>query len=315
MNRITDLAQNRLLKSVILDGQSRIADRQKQISTMQKSQDYAGIYTESMRLVSIESSERRLDQFTEGNKYVELRMKTMLNSTDTLHSTMVEVKGILSEILVSGTLTTGIDKDSFSELKMQEIEDFLNVKIMGRHLFAGSKTDTKPVASPVLAGTLNTAPTYDSNFETIPEPEFYYRGDQTTLKARVDEGIVLKYGITANDPPFEKTIRAVRILRSTDISGTDTNYMAKIQGAFNLMTQAVTELDSTELGLGASLEQLGKTNENLLISKNFLSGIADDIENANTFEAVTAINQDQMMLEASYSTIGRLSQLTLSRFL
>jgi flagellin-like hook-associated protein FlgL len=282
---------------------------------MQKSQDYAGISSESMRLVSLESSERRLDQFTEGNKYVELRMKTMLNSTDTLHSTMVDIKGILSEILVSGTLTDGIDKDKFSEVKMQEIEDFLNVKIMGRHLFSGSKTDTKAIASPVTAGTFATAPTYDGNFETIPEPEFYYRGNDTTLKARVDEGVVLKYGVPASDPAFEKMIRALRILRSTDISGGDANYMAKIQNGFNLITQAVTALDKTELSIGTSLEQLGRTNENMIISKNFLQGISAGIENANTFEAVTAINQDQTMLEASYTTVGRLSQLTLSRFL
>ena len=38
--RITDLAQSRVVRSVILDAQNRMSDNQIKLSTLQKSQNY-----------------------------------------------------------------------------------------------------------------------------------------------------------------------------------------------------------------------------------------------------------------------------------
>lgn len=311
MTRVADLAQNRLVRSVILDTQSRLADKQLQISTLQKSQNYFGIASEASRLVSLETSERRMSQFLTDNIFVNLRMETMLNTMDSLKTTLKDVRSILREITDDGTLPVGINKDDIADVKMSEIQDFLNAKVNGRYLFAGSKTNVKPVEP----GTLSTAPTYDASFVTSAEPSFYYQGDDTIVKARIDEGVVLNYGVTATDPAFEKLIRAVRILRSTDLTGGDPDYLAKIQGALNLVNDAEDDLQAAELSVGTKIQQLATTNENLKNSKNFAQNIISDIESANTFEAVTELTQDQTMLEASYNTVVRLSNLTLTKFL
>ena len=63
MTRIADIAQNKAVTNLILDTQSRLNDKQAQISSNQKSQDYAGIAPDSMQLVSLEASERRMEQY------------------------------------------------------------------------------------------------------------------------------------------------------------------------------------------------------------------------------------------------------------
>ena len=60
--------------------------------------------------------------------------------------------------------------------------------------------------------------------------------------------------------------------------------------------------------------QLDTTHTKLDHSRNFLSGIISDIESIDTFTAIAEITQDQTMLEASYATLMRLSQLHLTSY-
>ena len=92
--RVSNLASNKLIQSTILRTQDRIADRQLQISTLQKSQDYAGIADESNRLVTLEASKRRVDQYLTEGTNVKLRMQTMLNSIDSLKTTLKDIQGM-----------------------------------------------------------------------------------------------------------------------------------------------------------------------------------------------------------------------------
>lgn len=311
MTRIADIAQNKAVTSLILDTQSRLNDKQAQISSNQKSQDYAGIASDSMQLVSLEASERRMEQYLTDNTYVDLRLNGTLNSIDSLKHSINDIRGLLRSLMVDGHLATGIDKDNICDVKTQEIEDFLNTTINGRYLFSGSKTNTRPVDT----GTMSSAPQYDAAFNTKPESTFYYNGDDTIIKARIDEGVVMEYGVTAANSGFEKLIRSIRILRSTDISGADTNYMAKVEHALNLINQSDGELQGLEMNIGTRIQQLDTTNKNIKISQNFARGIISDIESVDTFQAVAELTQDQTMLEASYSTMVRLSNLNLTKFL
>ena len=311
MTRIADIAQNKAVTSLILDTQSRLNDKQAQISSNQKSQDYAGIAPDSMQLVSLEASERRMEQYLTDNTYVDLRLNGTLNSIDSLKHSINDIRGLLRSLMVDGHLATGIDKDNICDVKTQEIEDFLNTTINGRYLFSGSKTNTRPVDT----GTMSSAPQYDAAFNTKPESTFYYNGDDTIIKARIDEGVVMEYGVTAANSGFEKLIRSIRILRSTDISGADTNYMAKVEHALNLINQSDGELQGLEMNIGTRIQQLDTTNKNIKISQNFARGIISDIESVDTFQAVAELTQDQTMLEASYSTMVRLSNLNLTKFL
>ena len=259
--------------------------------------------------MTVESSLRRIDQFVKDNAFIDMRMETMLNSMDAVGDILTEVRTLVRDVLEDGELG-GIDKNDFTEIKMDQLEGFLNVKMNGRFLFSGTKTDTQPVN----AGDLADAPTFDADgVTTTAEPSFFYQGDDNQVKARIDEGVTLEYGVKANDEGFEKLIRAIRLVKSTDLS--DANVLGKFQHALNLLNESSDKIAAVELNTGVKFQQLASTTRSLKDTKSILDGVVDEIERADTFEAVSILNQVQTQLEASYATAVRVSTLSLTRFL
>ena len=309
VSRVTNLSSSRLINSLILKSQERINEQQIRLTTQQKSQDYLGIGDDASRLLTVESSLRRIDQFVKDNAFIDMRMETMLNSMDAVGDILKEVRTLVRDVLEDGTLD-GIDKNDFTEIKMDQLEGFLNVKMNGRFLFSGTKTDTKPVN----AGDLADAPTFDADgVTTTAEPSFFYQGDDNQVKARIDEGVTLEYGVKANNEGFEKLIRAIRLVKSTDLS--DANVLGKFQHALNLLNESADKIAAVELNTGVKFQQLASTTRSLKDTKSILDGVVDEIERADTFEAVSILNQVQTQLEASYATAVRVSSLSLTRFL
>ena len=309
VSRVTNLSSSRLINSLILKSQNRINEQQIRLTTQQKSQDYLGIGDDASRLLTVESSLRRIDQFVKNNAFIDMRMETMLNSMDAVGDILKEVRTLVRDVLEDGTLE-GIDKNDFTEIKMDQLEGFLNVKMNGRFLFSGTKTDTQPVN----AGDLADAPTFDADgVTTTAEPSFFYQGDDNQVKARIDEGVTLEYGVKANNEGFEKLIRAIRLVKSTDLS--DANVLGKFQHALNLLNESADKIAAVELNTGVKFQQLASTTRSLKDTKSILDGVVDEIERADTFEAVSILNQVQTQLEASYATAVRVSSLSLTRFL
>ena len=309
VSRVTNLSSNRLINSLILKSQDRINEQQIKLTTQQKSQDYLGIGDEASRLLTVESSLRRIDQFIKDNTFIDMRMETMLNSMDAVGDILTEVRTLVRDVLEDGELD-GIDKNDFTEIKMDQLESFLNTKMNGRFLFSGTKTDTQPVN----AGDLSAAPTFDADgVTTTAEPSFFYQGDDNQVKARIDEGVTLEYGVKANDEGFEKLIRAMRLVKSTDLS--DANVLGKFQHALDLLNQSADQIAAVELNTGVKFQQLESTTQSLKDTKSILDGVVDEIERADTFEAVSILNQVQTQLEASYATAVRVSSLSLTKFL
>ena len=309
VSRVTNLSSSRLINSLILKSQDRINEQQIKLTTQQKSQDYLGIGDDASRLLTVESSLRRIDQFVKDNAFIDMRMETMLNSMDAVGDILTEVRTLVRDVLEDGTLD-GIDKNDFTEIKMDQLEGFLNVKMNGRFLFSGTKTDTQPVN----VGDLSDAPTFDADgVTTTAEPSFFYQGDDNQVKARIDEGVTLEYGVKANNEGFEKLIRAIRLVKSTDL--TDANVLGKFQHALNLLNESADKIGAVELNTGVKFQQLASTTRSLKDTKSILDGVVDEIERADTFEAVSILNQVQTQLEASYATAVRVSSLSLTKFL
>ena len=83
----------------------------------------------------------------------------------------------------------------------------------------------------------------------------------------------------------------------------------------HLAITGLTDMEGLELNIGTKMEQTHRTGVLFKDSKNFLNGAISDLESSDTFQAVAELTQDQTMLEASYSTLVRLSQLTMTKFL
>lgn len=160
----------------------------------------------------------------------------------------------------------------------------------------------------------------------------YYRGDSVTLNHRVDNERSLSLELTAADPAFEKAIRAMKLIAQGGFGsegGLDQN-TDRIEQALTLLASALDRaaagagpfgdeaagnLETIQMEVGLHRALLNDTNERLGRSIGALDGHVADVENINPTEIATRLFDQANALEASLTTIARVRQLSLVKFL
>ncbi|MCH8098448.1 MAG: hypothetical protein IID53_15420 [Proteobacteria bacterium] len=306
MARISNIAQHNLTISQIFETQSRLQRAQLQLSTGKKSPNYSGIANDSQRLVNLESSRARTDQFVTNNRIVTLRLQTMELSV----ANVFEAASKLKTILVNGLNAFNASEFSLNleaDNLLQEVSKQLNVKIGDRFLFSGNIIDTPPVD---LNASGYSAPnsSYPSNVDTG-----YFQGDSTRAKVRAADDFDVTYGVTADEAGFEELIRALQMARTASTSPTIDRL--RLQEALAVVNKAIADIPNIRSRIGASLNALDKAevgHRDMLI---FVEGTISDIENVDIPATVARMTLDQVLLQASFLTIARLRDLSLTNYL
>jgi len=306
MTRVTDFSQNQLQLFYLQNTQQRLFDTQNQISTGLVAPNFAGIGADSSRLVSLQSSQARVDQYTANAQIVDQRLTSMETSTGQLF----DIASKFQTLLVNG-----LNAESSSDLNLnQQAQDMLNQvagllnsQLDGRYLFAGTSTDTAPVdlnaagfAAPpgVYPGTADTG---------------YYTGTSTKLTARIDDNYDLSYGVTADAPGFEELIRSLRLAADANVGPPqDRN---RLEESLRVVKQAIQDIPTITSQIGSAQAAIQNIQSKHTDFKQFADKAIGDIANVDVTQAVTRLSEDQVTLEASYQVIARLSQLNLSQFL
>ena len=306
MTRISNIAQHNLTISQIFETQSRLQRAQLQLSTGKKSPNYSGIAIDSQRLINLESSRSRTDQFVTNNRIVTLRLQTMELSV----ANIFEAASKLKTILVNGLNAFNASEFSLNleaDNLLQEVSKQLNVKIGDRFLFAGNIIDTAPVD--LNAPGYSAPPTvYPSNADTG-----YFQGDGTRVKVRAADDFDVTYGVTADEAGFEKLIRALQLAKTASTSPTIDRL--RLQEALAMVNEAIADIPNIRSRIGASLNALDKADvghSDLLI---FVEETISDIENVDITATVARLAADQVLLEASFLTIAWLRDLSLTNYL
>ena len=306
MTRIANLAQQTLILSQIHDAQSRMQETQIQMSTGYSSQSYAGIAPQTQLLVSLESNRARIMQYQTNNGTIDLRLQSMESAV----GNTVDAATKLKTLLVNG-LNNNIAADMSLGMQAQnllnEVAKQLNVKIGDRYLFSGSKTDTAPVDLSA-AGYGAPPPTYPSTADTG-----YYQGDGVVLTTRAADDYDVSYGVTADDPAFEKLIRALQL--TATVTTTPTLDRDRLQNGLDLVNQAINELSTVRSKIGGTQNALDAANQDHIDMTLYMEQSITKITQVDVAEAATRLSADQVMLQASYMTISQLSKLSLANYL
>lgn len=147
MSRVGTLASGNTLLSQLLTVQKRLHDLNTQVNTEKKSQDYAGIAADSFRLVSLENQHDLVTRFMDNNKIMETKLEIMATSLQTVQESIstfrTEMSDFLSEGADSPNALSLIQQQAWTHLN--EIQSALNEKMDGQFIFAGGKSNSKPV--------------------------------------------------------------------------------------------------------------------------------------------------------------------------
>lgn len=302
MTRVTNFAQSQRNIGYILDTQKRLALGQFQAASGKKAENYSGISSDTRRLVNMESAHVRATQHIANNTLIEDRLQAMESSVAQVFDAISQYKTLLVNALNANN-SADLAMPVQAQALMDEIAALLNIEQDGRFLFAGSRTDTRPVDLTALP-VLFTIPSADGDAAA------YYQGDAVQLSVQAAENFTVAYGVTADAVGFEQAIRAMQMV----IVGPP-NDRATMEEALRVTAQAIDSVSNTRTQIGASRKALENANtrhdEFLLFAEKTIS----DLENADITKVITQMNADQVILEASFATLGRLSQLTLTNFL
>ena len=306
MTRVSDLAQFTISQFYLQNTQKRLFDAQVQIATGKVGTRYVDVGADASRLVNLEGTKARVDQYQKNIAIVEQRLQVMESNT----SAIFELASTLRTLLVNG-----LNAEQSSDLALtqaaqdllNQVVGLLNERMDGRYLFAGTATDTPPVN--LNAPGFNDPPSvYPTSADTG-----YYQGTSTRLAVRVDDEFDVTYGVTADEAGFEQIIRALRLTTTADVGPPqDRN---RLEEALRVVNQALDNLPVIVSRIGEArrtLEQMAAKHQNFLL---FTEEAISEIENVDVAEAMTRLNQDQVTLEASYMVVARLAGLSLAQFL
>ncbi len=145
MTRIAPFAQQQLILQQVLNIQARTYDAQVQIATDKKSQDYAGIAKDSARLISLETTRNRTEQFLSNIQVQDQRIQLIDLGLETLDTAARAMRDILDSALTSPAAFEG-DLATLAANTRQLVLDVLNSRDGNRYLFGGTRSDTRPVS-------------------------------------------------------------------------------------------------------------------------------------------------------------------------
>lgn len=300
VNRVATFAFTNQMVSENMRLQTRYADINTQISSGLKSQDYKGIARDSQYLLAVESSQSKLEAYN-------ANANTALSNINIMYSTLGKVEDMANSMLgnvttaLGGTEVPGPIMKSQADNALLETAGLLNLMVAGRHLFSGSDTDTTPVNLSDPAWVAQSAPSVVNSS--------YYQGNNATTTVQVAETHTIGYGVTADNPAFEKLLRAYNILSNNPASATDKNE------ALGLIKSAIDDIANIRGVLSTQANSIqGQVDKNSE-DGTYLKELSTNIKEVDIPSASVTLTEIQGQLEASYSASVRIMQLSLVNYL
>ncbi len=396
MTRIAPFAQQQLILQQVLNVQARTYDAQVQIATDKKSQDYAGIAKDSARLISLEATRTRTEQFLSNIQVQDQRIQLVDLGLETLDTAARDMRDILDSALTSPAAFEG-DLATLAANTRQLVLDVLNSRDGNRYLFGGTRSDTRPVSLdppayrpvglieidavtvdstfyeayyedvlgntlPFAAGSFYEQIYFDKNgvapggplpadpdnptlsefvaedpalwdyyvdrlnsAQMLASPKLdYYQGDFALQAARVDDSTTVQIEARADAIEIQQLITALDAVANLPNADSRDPFAREVIVQARDMLNSILGTDSSDgidgidglrVRVNAARVTLEQTRERLTSFDAFVEGTITDIENIDRNEVLLKLQNDQFVLEASFTTLARLQSLSLLEYI
>jgi len=309
MNRVGTYAQHLLTQSYIQSIQSRVNAGNTAIASGKVAQTYAELGVDSHRLLSLEDSNAQAEQYVKNIDRASGRLNMMESSVGTLVDRATYVLGQLANA-INADNADNIALDELGDSFLIDAAEVLNVRHEGRSLFAGSRGNLAPVDLTVYDPTAAWPPAAPGTVDTS-----YYQGDGVMATARADDNFELDYGVSADEPGFEKLMRALAYTRWAGQNPTDPDRGMVLAAAMDLTREAIGDLGRIRSGIGTKSSVLDATRLRHEQFKNYATEAISGLEDTDLTVAITQLSADQTLLQASYLSLSRLDSISLLDFL
>lgn len=316
VTRIGTFTNQQLILDATLRNQAAMANTELQVATGKKSQTFSGLAQDATRLTNLKNELTKSEQFVENIDVATKRLTLMEFGLEQIDDAAREMRTLIRSSL-NGDAADTVNLQELAQQFLDQITEILNLQDDSRYLFAGGKTNTRPVDLDNGTYTPPAGPPFDTTVDTG-----YYEGDAAISKVRIDDNLVVPYGILADEPAFEKIIRALdHVAQSTFGNPITPAQTTMLNDAVTTLTEAlednginktVSEL-TAEVVLDMRMLETQRDKQQQFIA--FTTNTISDIENVDRAEAITLLNFQDVQLRASYELVARIGALSLTNFL
>ncbi len=302
MERVSTAGLTQTMLALTLATQSRMAEKQVQQASSLLSTTYAGLGSKSGTIISLESELSRLMTWSDNTQLALSRVEAMSATLGDMTDLMTTLRSTLGSALSETSDVNTLNQEGLATL--EDLADFLNLQMDGRYLFAGALTKDPPVPNEASAYPVPTVPS-SADFS-------YYVGDDAVSSVRISANQTVAYGVTADEPAFEKAIRAAGLLANMATNPVDT---AAVEEAYALATEALDGMLAIQGSLSVTAGRLEGAIARQETSAATVEQLAKDIKSADMAEITVKLAEYEAILQASYSALATLSSLSLTRYL
>lgn len=295
--RVGDYGQNQRLTGTLLATQARARADQQAVASGKAASSYGQLGGVAGQLLRAEDAREGKATFVTHNERLAQRLQVADAALGEVVAIAERAKAMLVQRL-NGATGAAVPVDTEAATMLEGIAAQLNAAYDGDYLFAGSRTDIRPV---MLPGTP----------VTTADPALYYQGDEVLSSARIDHGQDLEHGVLASAPPFAQLIAALGTAGQAHAAGDGPG----LQAALTQLETAFTGLVDMRAGLGVKAGQLEATTEAHRAGLQYLDQTISDIADVDLAQVMTRLAQDQASLEAAYVVTSKLNGLSLADYL
>lgn len=300
VSRVSTVSVYQQAKDDMSRVQSELAKVNEQISTSREANTFKELGSDISRVVDLETSIKNTQRFVTSNNIAGYRLENMGLALQQMSDIAKDFKSYLvTERSSSGEQ---LNLTEIAKSMLQQVSDNLNVKYNGRFLFSGAKTNTPAVDQHEVL---------NSNLIDGEPTASYYQGDNFVFEVRASENLEVKYGITGNDPVFQKFIGAMHAVIEYEANGDD-EILAK---ASELMDDVVPGL--ADLKSRVDSDKLTLDNSNLQHSRLEvqLQQFLNDTVATDIVQASIDISMNEAILTATMQTFAKTTGLTLANYI
>jgi len=293
--RTGDFAQHTRTMGNIQEVQNRLRYANLQISTGKAAHSYAELGSASGTLMRTETALEQAEMFSDQNQLLANHLNLMDGALANAESIADEFRqAVIARRNDAGGSAAQLDLEA--EGMMQRLANELNLTVDGRYAFAGSKTDTPPVDLAEMGDPANGS---------------YYQGDHVALQARIDVRAEASYGVLADEAGFKNLFDGLQ----QAVTGHQTDDDTLLQAAAQLAERALDGIIASRSRLATVAARVESTRASQEGTKLYLQDALSQLTDTDVPAKMAQIAQDQVSLEASYSVMTRLNQLSLTDYL
>jgi flagellar hook-associated protein 3 FlgL len=298
ITRVATFAMSERMLEASLRTQSRMSEAQLQQASGAVSSDYGGLGRSAGTLVSLEVSLARSKSQASAAEEAGNRVQVMSDAVGSMSELMTSFRSSLS-----AAISAGGDDDTLTATAQSLLEEFaglLNTRFEGRYLFAGSDTGTAPAD---LSGyTASDVATQDTA---------YYQGNGTKASVVLSSERTLTYGVTGDEPAFEKALRALAAVANAS-APPDT---ATLQAISELAAEAVDALATVQGQLSIDAATLERSVAAQTDHQDATESLITAANGADVTALAVELSAYETQLQASYAALAKVQSLNLMDYL